>query len=357
MKDIFKQSVLSLEGYISPPQKDFRVKLNQNESPFDVPADLKEELTDAAKSIPWNRYPINESPLLTGKLAQRHGVTPNQILLGNGSNQLFQTLLTAIIEPGDAVLYTPPTFSLFELFVQLYEGRLLNAIQLPGMGYPLDNVMDFIYSQQPKLILMCSPNNPTGGNIDLEYVETMCEASSGLIFFDEAYAEFAGYSAIDLLNSHNNVLVSRTFSKAFSMAGLRFGYFVGHESLIQQLRKVNIPYTVNVFTELVATRLLDHRDRMQEQVDWIISERDRMSAEMRDLPNLVVYPSSANFILMGAERLNLFQRLKERGVLVRDVGEYPFLQDHQRVTVGFREENDIFLRELRDILTSEDKKS
>ena len=125
MEHIFKKSVLELHGYVSPPQKEFKVKLNQNESPFDVPQYLKDELAESAKKLAWNRYPLNESPELMQKLARRHHVEPNQILLGSGSNQIFQTLLTATISPGDAVLYTAPTFSLYDLFSKIYNGTLV----------------------------------------------------------------------------------------------------------------------------------------------------------------------------------------------------------------------------------------
>jgi histidinol-phosphate aminotransferase len=353
VKKYFKQVVVDMEGYASPPQKAYRVKLNQNESPFDVPEAVKHELAEAAKQLAWNRYPVNESPALAEKLARRHHVQPQQILLGNGSNQLFQTLLTAALQPNDAVVYTVPTFSLYELYTDIYQGRRIEIPQAPGAEYPLEAVLQAIRQERPRIVYLCSPNNPTGGEIDLNYVRSICHVTDGLVFFDEAYGEFSEQTAIPLLAEFDNLIVSRTFSKAFSMAGLRFGYFVANPPIIEQLRKVNLPYNVNLFTELVALRLLEIEAQLSENVAYLKRERDRVFSELRKMRGLTVFPSKANFLLIrGPEQINLFVALKERGVLVRDVSSYPLPHGFQRVSIGFREENDLFLSTLAEILNA-----
>lgn len=351
MVDCFKKSVVDLAGYISPPQREYKVKLNQNESPFDVPQYLKNELAEAAKSLQWNRYPLNESPMLMEKLAHRHNVRPEHIVLGNGSNQLFQTLLTATIAAGDAVISTPPTFSLYDLYATVYDAKMVHILQPPGAPYPVEQVLDAIAHNRPKLLLVCSPNNPTGGEIDLSIVDQLCRVSRNIVFFDEAYGEFSEQSVIPLLEEHENLLISRTFSKAFSLAGLRFGYFIGRENVIAQLRKVNIPYNINLFTELVALRLLDNESEMQAHVTYLKHERDRVAAAMFCIEGLTAFPSAANFILFkGVAGLDLFQSLKQHGILVRDVSSYPLLAGHQRVSMGFQDENDYFLETLQQIM-------
>ncbi|MBN1561319.1 histidinol-phosphate transaminase [candidate division KSB1 bacterium] len=351
MQNFIKKSVLELRGYSSPPQSEYRIKLNQNESPFDVPQHLKIELAEAAVTLQWNRYPLNESPALMQRLAMRHGVFPRHILLGNGSNQLFQTLLTATLEPGDAVVCTQPTFLLYDLYTRIYDGRLIQVEQPPGADYPLHQVLSAIKEYNPKLVYICSPNNPTGWEIDLTSVRRICQATRGLVFFDEAYGEFSGQSAVPLLDEFDNLLISRTFSKAFSMAGLRFGYFIGGEAVIDQLRKVNIPYNINLFTELVATRLLEHEKEMAEQVEFLKKERDRVFSALQLMDGITAFPSVANFILMrGPHDLDLFAALRERGILVRDMSGYPLLAGFQRITIGFKDENDIFLQTLKQII-------
>ena len=351
MAQFFKNSVLSLDGYTSPPQKEYKVKLNQNESPFDVPQWLKKELVEAAIKLQWNRYPLNESPALLQKLATRHHVTPRQILLGNGSNQLFLTLLSATLEPDETVVYTAPTFSLYDLYTDIYNGDRVEILQPPGAEYPVSQVISAIQNRDAKLVYICSPNNPTGGETDLSIVERICGASQGLVFFDEAYGEFSEQSAVPLLQKYENLLISRTFSKAFSMAGLRFGYFIGNETIIDQLRKVNIPYNINVFTELVALRLLDEEPEMRKNVEFLKHERNRVAEKMRTINGITIFPSAANFILMkGPNDLDLFSALKNQGVLIRDVSSYPLLTGHQRVSIGFKEENDLFLKALQVVM-------
>ncbi len=353
MERYFKKPVIQRKGYTSPPQKEFKAKLNQNESPFDVPDDLKEKCLKFAAKMEWNRYPINESPQLRNKLAERHNVQPEWFVLGNGSNQLFQTLLTASISSGDPVLLIPPTFSLYELFLGLYEAEVIKVLHGPGQPFPLENVLNKISETQPRLVILCSPNNPTGFTMDLNAVRQICKAAPGLVFFDEAYGEFAEHSAVSLLADHENFLVSRTFSKAFSMAGLRFGYIVGQPDMVSHLQKANLPYNVNVFTELVALQLLENENRLIKNVKFLQTERDRLFSEMQKLNGFTVYPSGANFLLFnGAKHINLFQALKGRGILVRDMSGYPLLDGYQRVSVGFRQENDLFLEALRDIQKS-----
>ncbi len=350
MEKYFKKAVYSLHGYTSPPQKSYKAKLNQNESPFDVPQDLKDELCRSARDLAWHHYPLNESPKLTGKLADRHRLGADQVLLGNGSNQLLQTLLTAVLEHNDPVLYCPPSFSLFDLFPVIYGGRLETVPRPPGTAFPLQDVLETITATRPKIVLLCSPNNPTGDDIDTACLSAVCEKATGIVLMDEAYAEFSGTSFIPLIQKHPNLVISRTFSKAFSLAGLRFGYLLGRREVIAQLRKANLPYNVNLFTELVAIRLLDNRDFMQKQVKYISDERDRLYAEMKTMGHILVHRSFANFLLFKCnDGRQMFLQLKKAGVLVRDVSEYPLLADHLRVSVGSKPENNLFLNVLKSL--------
>ena len=348
MEKYFKNQVTALHGYTSPPQTGMIAKLNQNESPFDVPETIKTELLKKIGSLEWNLYPVNESPQLCEKLASRFNVAANQILLGNGSNQLLQTILTAALESGDRVLYCPPSFSLFDLFPVIYGGTLVKEFQAPGAAFPLDAVLQRIEQENPKIVLLCSPNNPTGSVISLDDLKTVCEKSSGLVFFDEAYAEFHTESAVDLVREYPNLIISRTFSKAFSLAGLRFGYFISTASNIEQLRKVNLPYNVNLMTEQIALRLLDEQDLIQKNVKYISDERDRVYKEMSGLSGITVYPSAANFILFKTnDGKKTFQQLKDKKVLVRDVSGYDLCENHLRVSIGLREHNNLFLEILK----------
>ena len=352
MARYFKKSVMSLAGYEPPPQERVRAKLNQNESPFDLPEEFKREVLAEAAALSWNRYPASESGALKNALAARHRLQPEQILPGNGSNQLLQTLLTAVIEPGDGLLFFPPTFGLFDLFATINGADKTAILCPPGRPFPLEQALAAIRTRVPKLILLCSPDNPTGRALSRPEIEAICQAAPGLVFLDEAYAEFNGWSGLSLLESYPGLILSRTFSKAFCMAGLRLGYLISRPANIAELRKAHLPYTVNLITEHIAVRLLARPELLEERVAWIVRERDWLLGELQEIAGIAAYPSAANFILFRcAECGSLFRRLKERGILVRDVSGYPLLENHLRVNVGSREENLWFLEALKEELS------
>jgi histidinol-phosphate aminotransferase len=347
---IFKKSVLKIKGYQSPPQSHVKAKLNQNENPFDVPVEVKAMLADRIAKLDWNRYPVNESPALRKKLAAWHHLQPQQILLGNGSNQLLQTILSATVNDGDKVCWSSPTFSLFSLFSALYNAVPVDIRQTRALQFPYEAFIAGVENHQPRVILLCSPNNPTGSEINLDFLRTLCSRATGLVFWDEAYAEFTDQTAIELLSQYSNLVISRTFSKAFSLAGLRFGYLIANKTVIEQLEKVNLPYNVNIITEAVVSELLECRDILFERVDQVVEQRQKMYKELCLIPELTVYPSKANFILFKCQNSrSVFQTLKKHGILVRDVSSYPLLENHLRVNVGSPEENKYFLDILHTI--------
>ena len=174
---------------------------------------------------------------------------------------------------------------------------------------------------------------------------------SGLLFLDEAYGEFSSWTGIPKIHDYEHLIISRTFSKAYSIAGLRFGYFIAQEVLIDQLRKVNLPYNINSLTEVVVSRLLDNQAEMMRQVEYLKSERDRVYDSLTKLRSIRVYPSQANFLLFQCDDGNrIFNQLKDRGVVVRDVSGYKYLENHLRVNVGTVEENNLFIEELTTLL-------
>lgn len=351
METLFIKAVQKIHGYASPPQLNYRVKLNQNENPADIPEQLKTDILKKAAGISWNRYPLNESPVLKEMLAQWHAVAQDQILLGNGSNQLLQTLMTATLEKGDKVVYFPPSFSLFNLFTPIYGGEPVEILQAPGQEFPKEKAFKAIIGEKPKLILLCSPNNPTGAELDIDLLREICAIAPGLVLWDEAYGEFAETTTVSILQDYPHLIISRTFSKAFSMAGLRLGYFIGDRRIIDQLRKVNLPYNVNLFTELVASEILKHREIMIERVSLLNKEREFLYKNMCRIKEITVFPSGANFILFRCKNGNhVFESLKSEGILVRNVCDYPLLRDHLRVTVGNRNENESFLNSLKKII-------
>jgi len=343
-----KPEIRALAGYTAPPQGIVVAKLNQNENPYDIPERWKTAILEKMQQIQWPRYPQYSPSSLRQRLAQKFNVDENQILLGHGSNQLLYLIGSSVLVPGDEVVIPPPTFSLFELMIRINQGKIVKVDKKPDFSLNMDAMIRAC--RTAKLALLCSPDNPTGAVIPLEQLKTLLDNTSGLILWDEAYAEFGGESALELLPKYPRLIISRTFSKAFGLAGLRLGYLIGHPVMMRELQKANIPYNVNLFTLLTANYMLENQDWMAHHVEKISREREKLFDRMQKIPHIKPYPSAANFILFQVPDKNrTFESLKAQGILIRDVGSKPPLDQCLRVSIGTPEENDIFLEALRKL--------
>ncbi len=341
--------VRSLKGYPAPQQGEMIAKLNQNENPYDVPAEWKDEILESMRSLEWTRYPAYDPPELREKLAARLGVEPDRILLGNGSNQILFLLGTALLSPGDRVVIAPPTFSLFETAARIAHGSVVLVDQNPD--FSVDGTKVLAAAESARLTFLCSPDNPTGHTVPLDFLESVCGGTSGLVAWDEAYGEFWGETAVPLIDRHPNLVILKTFSKALGLAGLRIGYLIGHPSIVAELKKVNIPFNVNLMSNLTALKLLDRPEWIAEQAGRIVSERNRLSEALRSIPGITPFPSAANFILMRTpEGDAVFNGLRAEGILVRPTEAHPLLKNCLRVTVGKPDENEAFLAALRRVV-------
>ena len=347
--DSIKPEIRRIAGYVAPPQGQYRAKLNQNENPYDLPKGIKQDILAEMQSIEWTRYPDYNPPSVRTALAKKLSLNPDQILLAGGSNVLLYMIGLATVAPGDSVLVAPPTFGLFELIGQFYKARLIKVDQRPDFSYDAKKIV--ASAKNAKLTLLCSPNNPVGNTLPIGVLEEMLKATSGLVLWDEAYAEFCGRTALPLLGKYPHLLVLRTFSKAFGLAGLRLGYLIGRPELIAEFSKVNIPYNVNLFSEITALRLLNDAGWYEEGVRQIVRERDRLFNQLAAFERITAYPSEANFILIRVpDNRIVFESLKTRGVLLRMVNGHPLLKNCLRATVGTPDENRIFIEALADVM-------
>ena len=333
-------------------QPDCPVKLNQNECPFDVPAELKQEIVDEALASNWGRYPGFVPGEVKAAIGKRHGLGPEHILIGNGSNELIQAIFQATVSTGDTVVLPAPTFTLYALMGRV-AGADIRTVHLAGdLSFDVDRLEDESAHPDIRLVVLCSPNNPTGSMITPEDTARIAAATSGLVVVDEAYFEFGGVSCIELLDRHPNLVITRTFSKALGAAGLRLGYLVADPAVAREIEKVKLPYNVNIISLMAAKKLIAQEALIAERVSLIRSERQRVFEGLRDLPGIQPYPSHANFVLFEVERpvAEIFHGFIDRGVLIRDVSRYPMLERGMRVTIGLPEENDAFLAALKEVL-------
>ncbi len=335
------------------PQLDVPVRLNVNENAYRVPEAVALDIVqEIARALPdANRYPDREFDALRRAFADYlgHGLEPEQLWAGNGSNEVLQHVLQAFGGPGRSLLSFTPTYSMYPLLAQ---GVGMRWVPVPrGAGFTItpDAVRAAIAEHDPDVVFLCSPNNPTGTAIDLEVVEAAAEAARGIVLVDEAYAEFAhdrSQTALSLLERHPRLLVSRTMSKAFAFAGIRVGYLAAHPAVIDALRLVRLPYHLSAITQAAAVAALRHSDEMLSRVDELRTQRDRIVEELTAL-GFQPYPSDANFVLVGgvADPQATFRALLDRGILVRDVG----LPHTLRITAGTRAETSAVLAALADL--------
>ncbi|MFZ5625179.1 MAG: histidinol-phosphate transaminase [Gemmatimonadota bacterium] len=332
-------------------------KLNQNESPFDFPDELKREVLERAARMPWNRYPAFFPAELAARLATHYGWRPDGLLVGNGSNELIQASLSVALAGGDVVVAPAPTFSLYRLITGVLGGRYVPVPFDRDFQYDVDRLIDVARREEAKVIVLNSPNNPTGSALPDDAVEQVLEDTDALVLCDEAYQEFGGPTAVPLLERSSRVVVLRTFSKAMGLAGLRFGVALAHPAVAREIAKAKLPYNVNLVTLAAAGVALDHAATLAERVARVRATRDRTHAQLSALPGLKVYPSAANFLLvrfLARPAREVFRRLiDDCGILIRDVSGAAELHECLRISVGTEEDMDAVIQALGEILGGE----
>lgn len=330
------------------------VKVNQNENPFDYPAELKELVFKRMRSIPWSRYPEFYPRKLIRKIAEYYDWKEAGILVGNGSNELIQAAFMVTLDKSKRLLLPQPTFTLYKLIAGILGASMIEVPLTSELEFDTQEMIRMVKSESIDLIVICSPNNPTGCQMSEEDLGRLLDAHRGLLVLDEAYCEFAPKDMFGLLKSHENLVITRTSSKAIGMAGLRVGYCMGHPSVIQQISKAKLPYSVNQFSLLAAETMIDSLDIVRKHVALLMEERTKLLDSLRHIPGVHAYDSKANFILFKVDQdpRRIFQALLERNILVRDVSGYPLLAGGLRVSVGTPAENRRFLDSLAEIVNS-----
>jgi histidinol-phosphate aminotransferase len=345
----------ALSGYHSA-QVDVDVRLNTNESPLPPPPEWLEAFQSALSGIDFNRYPDREATDLRQALADSHGVRPDQVFCANGSNEVLQSLLLAYGGPGRSVALFEPTYTLHRHIARITGTEVHAGSRTDDFLLDLDEVKRVVGTHQPVITFLCSPNNPTGRAEPLDQIAAVVDMAPGLVVVDEAYGQFAGTSAVDVVKSgapgSDRIVVVRTFSKTWSLAGLRLGYLVGSPEVVQACETVILPYHLDAAKQMAGRLALQYVDQMEARVAMIKEERGRIAAAMVDLP-VETWPSEANFILFRpttTDAVEVWTRLLGASVLVRDCSGWPGLAGCLRVTVGLPEENDRFLAALSESL-------
>lgn len=355
VKALVQPHLRTLEPY-DPNFTPTRVNLSANENTYDVPTSARALIDEALAATPTNRYPDPMSNDLRDELAAWHGVSRENVIMGNGGDELLYNFLLAFGGPDRTLVNVPPTFSEYAFFASLTQTGVRDVWRDPETLLPRADEL-VVAAGEASLVILTSPNNPTGDVAALELVARVCDACPGLVMVDEAYGEFAepATSAEALLSEHDNLLVLHTLSKAFALAGARCGYVIAAPDVIDALAAVRQIYSVNVLTQAAALAAVRARAEFDPTVEKIVSERSRLYELLTRVEGVHVWPSEGNFVLArmaGASRVR--ERLRdERSILVRDFSYAPGLADCLRITVGTPEENDAVIEALSEIVPEE----
>lgn len=346
---LIKPNIINLSEY-NVEQNHTCVKLNQNESPLDISTAMKKEVLEKLLSESWNRYPAGDAIGLKTVIADYADVPVNNIVVGNGSNEMIQTVLYAACDSGDSIVTIHPGFSIYKRIASIMNIAVQEVPLQPDFSFDLDSLTQA--GRKAKMMIIAVPNNPTGTTLTALQIRRLAEEFKGLLVLDEAYFEFSHETALESIREMEHVIILRTFSKALGSAGLRLGYMMGKETIIKDIYKARLPFSVGNFQQIAGEIILRNRKWWKSQVDKIITERDRVFKELTQLEGVYTIPSKTNFILF--ETLNiparkLYEKLFARGVLVRWF-DIPELENMLRVTIGTVEENEIFLDRLKEIL-------
>ncbi|WP_372934369.1 histidinol-phosphate transaminase [Mariniphaga sediminis] len=341
LDNLLRKNIKTLQPYSSARDEytgEAMVFLDANENPF---------------NYPYNRYPDPLQRELKEKIARLKGVTPEQIFLGNGSDEPIDLLIRAFCEPGeDALAIIDPTYGMYQVAagvnnVNVKKISLTESFELDAREL-LKNT-----DEKTKLVFLCSPNNPTGNCLDKNAIQEVIQNFPGIVVLDEAYIDFApGKSLLPQLKEFPNLVILQTFSKAWGMAGIRLGMAFASPEIISVFNKIKYPYNLNILTQQKALELIENKKQTEKWIKLLIAEREKMTKLLQDFPFVEhIYPSDANFILVKMhDARGVYEYLKEKGVIVRDRSKVHLCAESLRITIGTSEENGQLLLALKELI-------
>ncbi len=350
IKDIIKlikPQVRRLKAY-SIDETPCRIKLDAMENPFSLPDDISREIADAVRASQINRYPDPSAGKLKKSISELWGMDPERMILGNGSDELIQAIILAF---GGPVLIPAPTFAMYEITAKALSQDVATMPLGQGFSLDADKMLKEAKAIKAKVIFLACPNNPTGNRFSDEAVRKILDKADAAVVIDEAYFDFSRKSFLPLLEDYPNMLLLRTLSK-IGFAGLRVGVLTASPKVIEELNKIRLPYNINSLSQAAAVAALGHRDVLDQQISLLISERERLYNALSQIKGITAYPSETNFILFrtATDATDIYTRLKQAGILIKNLNRPGPLKNCLRVTVGTPEENNEFFAALKTIL-------
>lgn len=328
-----------------------KIKINQNELPYDLNPLLKKKALKRLASLDWNRYPRDRPVSLIRALAKKEGVKDSQIVVSNGSNVLVQALIAATSIQAK-VMVLDPSFSVYELEAKIFSNKVIKfPLNKNDFSWDIKNMVKQIKKEKPSIVFIPNPNAPTGTLFSKKDLESVIKATRSMVVIDEAYYDFSKATVLPWIKKYKNLVVLRTLSKAYGLGGVRVGYMIAREDIAQEVYKVVMPYCLSQINQVLAELLLEEEDQVKKRVEEILQEREKVYQQLAELKTIQVYPSSANFIYFTSKaHQKIFQGLLNEGILIRQVStrSYP---NALRVSIGSPKENSTFLKAMKKILS------
>lgn len=346
----FRPGLEKIKTY-SVEEKEWDNKLDANESPNNLPPLVYERVMNQLEYLAFNRYPDIGMRDLRALIAEAFNTTVPNTLIGNGSSEILLALCQTFGGPGRSIVFPVPSFSMYGIYAQLTDSQAVPVELNEDFSLLPEKIVQAAEQADAKLIILCNPNNPTGTVIPMDDIEYIVSKAQCPVVVDEAYYEFYGQSAVQLMSKYNHLIVARTLSKAYGLAAIRVGYMLANTEIISMVDRVMMPYHMNALSLVTAQIVYQMRDEYMPLIEQIILERERLTALLQDLSEITVYPSETNFILIKMEKaseLNAFLSAKNIGI--RDFSKAPYLTNCIRVTVGTSLENDNLYKAIREFL-------
>ena len=335
-------------------EKNYRIKVNANESTMNLPPLVEERVLNRLAMLAFNRYPNEEYHSLVEQIAKNFSVDASQILLGGGSSEIIEKVFHAFGGNGKRVVFPQPSFSMYKIYAKAAESE--------GIAFDLDAKFDLdvekfiatVRDTNANLAVVCNPNNPTGNALTPAQIEKIAASIDCAFLLDEAYVEFYGRSAVNLVAKYPNLLVARTFSKAYGLAGARVGYMIAQAEVTRMVNKTFMPYHMNKLSLATADIVYQMRDEFVPRLQMIIAERQRMIERLQKIPGVEVFPSNTNFVLIRLARAEeLKNYLESLDIGIRYFSPNAFgLKNCLRISIGTREENDAVFDAINSLLTN-----
>lgn len=354
--DRFRPARKELQSLVPYDAKDIRaeVMLASNENPLNLPGEVLSKIAARIPEFRFNRYPDPTASELRKLIAEANGLEPENVLIGNGGDELIFNLLLAWGGPGRKLLDMPPTFSMYAIDAMSTATEIVRVPRKENFSVDEEAVRERMSHGDIDVVIVAHPNNPTGNLTDESFLIDLIDSTDAIVMVDEAYFEFSRHTMRHHMSRHPNLVLLRTFSKAFSLAGLRTGYLLGDVEVVRELTKVRQPYSVDSFSQMVASMVFRERMVFEQVITDLIRGRDQLMHGLSMQHGVKVFETEANFVLFRTEHASALWRdlLHNYSILVRDFSRTPGLEDCLRVTVGTPEENARFLEAVEEVLAN-----